>query len=207
MVNCTISVRTKQQLYRLRCAILAIMDTTIRNEGKPRAGMTLVIWGLTLLATIACATFLVQLQNQENTTPQVISDKNIHVSLGALGYSIQASQAIKRHDPGIIKLYNFLSDAARKDIRSGCAAAYYSVAAYTAEEDQVFVKYGCTSPDSPMYAVKHNGEWELLSPTNHFDTFGIADCDYLTTHNINPQIAPVCATGLGQGEPQYATRS
>lgn len=164
------------------------------------------LWICTLLAAIVCAVFILRLQ-REATGSHVASDTKIHVSLGVLAYEIKRGKAVKRHDASTAALYSFLSDAARKDIRSGCDTAYYSVVAYTPDKTQLFIKYGCAAPDSPIYAVKQHNTWNFISPTNHFDIFGIPDCTYVTAHNINPRIAPVCATNLNADSPQYATRS
>lgn len=135
------------------------------------------------------------------------ADKKLpSVSVGMMQYDTTSGRAVKRTDASVKDLRAFLESEAT---HSGCpdqAPGYEHVVAYTEDETQVFLKYGCGAADSPMYAVKTNGAWKALSPTNHFDGFGIPDCNYLTDNNISKEIAPVCVNGIGTGTPVYTAR-
>jgi len=121
-------------------------------------------------------------------------------------YDFSSSKAVKRTDASITALAAFLQKEADQ---SGCkksSPAYEHVVAYTQNEDQVLLKYGCGAADSPMFAVKKAGVWRGISPTNHFDTFDIPVCAYLTKYAISRQIAPVCLVDMHAQAASYRVR-
>lgn len=155
-----------------------------------------------IVLSLFLATALVRENKAEPTDTESQS-----VSLGLMQYDFSSDKAVKRNDASVKTLQAFLeADAARE----GCpnqTPAFEHVAAYTKDETQVFIKYGCGAADSPMYAVKTDGAWKTLSPTNHFDTFGIPDCKYLTDNEISKEIAPVCVNAIGPETPaSYSIR-
>jgi hypothetical protein len=164
----------------------------------------------TLYASIAILIVLslflaIALVRENKANPTDIESPS--VSLGSMQYDFSSGKAVKRNDASVKTLQAFLeADAARE----GCPnqiPAFEHVAAYTKDETQVFIKYGCGAADSPMYAVKTDGAWKTLSPTNHFDTFGIPNCKYLTDNDISKEIAPVCVNITGPETPaSYSVR-
>lgn len=178
-----------------------------QKKAKKNHKQTMLLYGLIAVLLIACTILAFLLFHKTDT------DKRTNVpqiSLGAMQYDFVSGRAVKRTDASVTTLKAFLTtDAAHE----GCPVdnpAYESVVAYTKDETQVFLHYGCGAADSPMYAVKLNGAWRMLSPTNHFDIFNIPDCRYLEANGISKEIAPVCANnvqdGLSTGTPKYSVR-
>lgn len=128
------------------------------------------------------------------------------ISLGMMRYRFSGGHMMMRNDSAVSALETFLNDEAD---RSGCSSmrpAYEHVLAFTSDESQALIKYGCGSADTPMYIVKTNGNWHSISPTNHFNTFDIPDCTYLASNNISKEIAPVCVDSTTSATPTYTVR-
>lgn len=143
---------------------------------------------------LLCLILLFAVVHQSSTDPEAAVRKP-SISLGAMQYDFSNGKAVTRTDAATTKLSAFLHDEAA---RSGCsksAPAFEHVVAFSTDETQVLLKYGCGAADSPMYAVQTDGVWHSLSPSNQFDSFEIPNCDYVTAHDISSQIAPVCANG------------
>lgn len=131
--------------------------------------------------------------------------KSPSISLGSLTYKIENDKAVKRDDVAVNDLRAFLEATAAHE---GCTKqdpAYEHVIASTKDETQVFMKYGCGAADSPIYAIKKDGVWKTISPTDHFDLLGIPECGYLAENSISREIAPVCSDGSITA-PQYTVR-
>lgn len=127
-------------------------------------------------------------------------EPGVHVSLGAMEYSISAEKAVKRTDKNVTELRSFLTKAANEDISDNCPTVYYNLVAPSTNEDQVLLNYGCGYPDARMFAVKQNGTWKFITPTNQFDTFGIPACSHVNKNHIEATIAPVCGNGMTDDE-------
>lgn len=167
-----------------------------------------ILYGIIAGLTVACVVLAIALVHSgRQATAQKGSPS---VSLGAMQYRFTAGKAIKRNDASVNVLKSFLDNEAAHSGCSATAPAYEHVVAYTKDETQIFLGYGCGAADSPMFAVKTNGIWRSLSPTNHFDSFGLPDCQYVTANNISNEIAPVCASdtqlGVPTGIPKYLVR-
>ncbi len=161
------------------------------------------LYGTIAILAILCVVLVFALTQKSNTDSEKPSPS---ISLGSMQYDFSSGKAVKRSDVSVSTLKSFLDSEAT---RSGCSAtepAYEHVVAYTKDETQVFLKYGCGAADSPMFAVKTNDTWKALSPTNHFDGFGVPDCNYLADNSINKEVAPVCVTGSEKGTPVYSVR-
>jgi hypothetical protein len=120
------------------------------------------------------------------------SDPGVHISLGAMQYSFTGATAVKRTDTTITGLQSFLEHYGQKDIDLGCSSTYYNVIAYTKDESQILLNYGCDYPNARMFGIRDGDSWKLISPTNHFDLFGVPECAYLAEYSISREIAPVC---------------
>jgi hypothetical protein len=132
----------------------------------------------------------------------------IHVNLGVMDYTFTGNRGVKHDDASDRALLVVLTKAAQKDINLGCHASFYTVKAFNADRTQVRLGSGCNEPTSPMFAIETNGNWQLLSPTSHFDDFGNPDCSYVTQYDIDRLVAPVCVSNWYQssGMPQYTVR-
>jgi hypothetical protein len=152
---------------------------------------------------IVCGSLIIALNRKE---ADANNQHSATVSLGPLEYRIIEDRAVKRNDSATRSLRSFLSTEAKN---SGCPSAqpaHEQIVATTLDETQVFLKYGCTSADSPMYAIKKGDSWQTLSPTNHFNWLGLPDCAYVTVNNISNEIAPVCFNQSDDAYPTYSTR-
>lgn len=93
---------------------------------------------------------------------------------------------------------------------SGCdngGRGYFSVRSYTEDLTQLYLGYGCTSTESPMYAVKTDSGWKTISPTSQFDVHGNPSCEMVDANQIQQSIAPVCWTADANGaNPSYIVR-
>lgn len=130
--------------------------------------------------------------------------RNSHVSLGALEYNQSNDRLVKRTDDSTNELRAFLT---RLNDASGCAdSTYHNVIAASPDEQQILLNYGCGYPNARMFAVKQNGEWKRLSPTNQFDQFGIPRCAHVDANHISRTIAPVCVEEAAGTDPRYVVR-
>lgn len=166
-----------------------------------------VLYGGLIVLLVACFALSIALVH---STHRENKDTLPSISLGSMQYDFTSARAVKLTDASVNALKAFLQTDASHE---GCPVGhppYEHVAAYTKDETQVFIRYGCGAADSPIYAVKTNGAWKMLSPTNHFDGFDIPDCGYLDSYGISKEIAPVCANdvqvGTATGTPQYRVR-
>jgi hypothetical protein len=173
-----------------------------KQKNSPTGKKILALYGIIAVLVALCGVLALGLAHRTEANTQ----KRPSVSLGAMQYDFSSGKAVKRNDAAVNELRLFLEADAAHEGCSPQSPAYEHVAAYTKDETQVFIKYGCGAADSPIYAVKTAGVWKLLSPTNHFDGFGIPDCDYLNSNTISKEIAPVCVNGAETGTPKYTVR-
>lgn len=159
---------------------------------KSKGLMIITIGTLLLILITVLATYPKNIIDKQTD----ISQKGPHVSLGAMEYDFSGSKAVKRTDKNVSELKSFLTMKAEQDISANCEAVYYNVVATSTNEDQVLLHYGCGYPNAGMFAVKQNGSWKFISPTNQFDRFGIPACSHVNENNIEATIAPVCGNGM-----------
>ena len=86
--------------------------------------------------------------------------------------------------------------------KSGCKDnnGATAVIAHSQDEKQLLLGYGCGNSVARMFAVKKEGGWKAISPTNQFNLFEIPSCKMVDENNISNEIAPVC-----QNEKKLAT--
>jgi hypothetical protein len=164
-----------------------------------------LLWSLTTVLLVACGVLLFLVLHKTPTNSQAASSPT-SVNLGSMQYQFVSGKAVKRTDASVTSLRSFLDSEA---VHSGCPlqqTAVEHVARYTADETQVFLKYGCGAADSPMYAVKVNGVWKAISPTGHFDELDLPGCVYVAQNGISKQIAPVCSNTIELSIPATASR-
>lgn len=155
--------------------------------------MTAVLIGLvTALIVIVIGVILLQSNQTPDKTSQTVEKvDNGFVSLGSLGFRIEGGKAVIRNDSATQELRDFLKADVKK---SGCkdnngAAA---VIAHSQDEKQLLLGYGCGNSEARMFAVKKDGGWKTISPTNQFNLFNIPSCKMVDENNISNEIAPVC---------------
>ena len=155
--------------------------------------MTAVLIGLvTALIVIVIGVILLHANQTSDKTSQTVEKvDNGFVSLGSLGFRIEGGKAVIRNDSATQELRDFLKADVKK---SGCkdnngAAA---VIAHSQDEKQLLLGYGCGSSAARMFAVKKDGGWKAISPTNQFNLFEIPSCKMVDENNISNEIAPVC---------------
>ena len=154
---------------------------------------TAVLIGLvTALIVIVIGVILLQSNQTSDKTSQTVEKvDNGFVSLGSLGFRIKGGKAVTRNDSATQELRDFLKADVKK---SGCkdnngAAA---VIAHSQDEKQLLLGYGCGNSVARMFAVKKDGGWKAISPTNQFNLFEIPSCKMVDENNISNEIAPVC---------------
>ncbi len=155
--------------------------------------MTAALIGLvTALIVIVIGVILLQSNQTSDKTSQTAEKvDNGSVSLGSLGFRIEGGKAVTRNDSATQELRDFLKADVKK---SGCkdnngAAA---VIAHSQDEKQLLLGYGCGNSVARMFAVKKDGGWKAISPTNQFNLFNIPSCKMVDENNISNEIAPVC---------------
>lgn len=155
-----------------------------------------------IIAVVFASALVIGAQNRSTSQPPV------NVNLGIMQYSFEGNKTIKRSDPAVANLKTYLVDQARKDIAQGCEVAHYSVVAFTHDDSQVLLNYGCGTPSARMFAVRDGQTWKTISPTNQFDSFGTPLCSHVVDHAISTQIAPVCSQGVSEASnrAQYQVR-
>ena len=169
-----------------------------KTKNKPTSNIRpILLYGVIGLLCVVCVLLLVQ---HKNTSPSP------QVSLGAMQYRFLNGTSLKRRDASVKSLKAFLEYQAANEGCPSSEAAYEHVVAYTQDESQVLLKYGCNAATYPVFATKTNGTWSTLSPTNQFDDFDIPLCSYVTDHNISNEIAPVCANGTSAELTGYVVR-
>ena len=142
-----------------------------------------------------------------NTTK--LNGKEYTVDLGALKYRFEADKAVKRDDEALKAIKDFLVAEAKAElVHDTVRSAHYQVLASNAAETQLLLGYGVNGDDSaPMFAIKEGDAWKTISPTNKFDSIHrIAECGYVTEHQIDKRLAPVCFTTDSDNQMSYSVR-
>lgn len=174
-----------------------------KPKNKRRVSDVHFIVGAVIILAVICGVLTFTLNHRDTPEVPTLAER---VSVGAMRYRIEGDKAVRRTDASVTELQSFLEREADK---SGCSASrpgYEHVVAYTKDESQVFLRYGCGAADSPMFAVKKDGVWKSLSPTNHFGMFNIPECSYLDANAISAEIAPVCVSDLTKSPSVYSVR-
>lgn len=155
--------------------------------------MTAALIGLvTALIVIVIGVILLQSNQTSDKTSQTAEKvDNGFVSLGSLGFRIEGGKAVIRNDSATQELRDFLKADVKK---SGCKGnnGVDMVIAHSQDEKQLLLGYGCGNSVARMFAVKQDGGWKAISPTNQFNLFEIPSCKMVDENNISNEIAPVC---------------
>lgn len=155
--------------------------------------MTAVLIGLvTTLIVIVIGVILLHANQTSNKTSQMAEKvDNGSVNLGSLGLRIEGNKAVTRNDSATQELRDFLKAEVKK---SGCKDnnGIAAVIAHSQDEKQLLLGYGCGNSVARMFAVKQEGGWKAISPTNQFNLFEIPSCKMVDENNISNKIAPVC---------------
>lgn len=155
--------------------------------------MTAALIGLvTALIVIVIGVILLQSNQTSDKTSQTAEKvDNGSVSLGSLGFRIEGGKAVTRNDSATQELRDFLKADVKK---SGCKGnnGVDVVIAHSQDEKQLLLGYGCGNSEARMFAVKKDGGWKTISPTNQFNLFNIPSCKMVDENNISNEIAPVC---------------
>ena len=131
-------------------------------------------------------------QTSDKTSQTAEKVDNGSVNLGSLGFRIERDKAVTRNDSDTQELRDFLKAEVEK---SGCKDnnGVAAVIAHSQDEKQLLLGYGCGSNSAArMFAVKQDGGWKAISPTNQFNLFEIPSCKMVDENNISNEIAPVC---------------
>lgn len=155
--------------------------------------MTAALIGLvTALIVIVIGVILLQSNQTSDKTSQTVEKvDNGFVSFGSLGFRIEGGKAVTRNDSATREIRDFLKAEVKK---SGCKDnnGVAAVIAHSQDEKQLLLGYGCGNSAARMFAVKQDGGWKAISPTNEFNLFEIPSCKMVDENNISNEIAPVC---------------
>ena len=155
--------------------------------------MTAVLIGLvTTLIVIVIGVILLHANRTSDKTFQTVENVDGgSVNLGSLGFRIEGDKLVIRNDSVTQELRDFLKADVKK---SGCKGnnGVTAVIAHSQDEKQLLLGYGCGNSEARMFAVKKDGRWKAISPTNQFNLFEIPSCKMVDENNISNEIAPVC---------------
>ena len=155
--------------------------------------MTAALIGLaTALIVIVIGVILLHANQTSDKTFQTVENVDGgSVNLGSLGFRIEGDKAVIRNDSATQELRDFLKADVKK---SGCKGnnGVTAVIAHPQNEKQLLLGYGCGNSAARMFAVKEDGRWKAISPTNQFNLFEIPSCKMVDENNISNEIAPVC---------------
>ena len=155
--------------------------------------MTAVLIGLvTALIVMAIGVILLHTNQTSDKTSQTAEKvDNGSVNLGSLVFRIEGDKAVVRNDSATQEIRDFLKAEVKK---SGCKDnnGVAVVIAHSQDEKQLLLGYGCGNSAARMFAVKQDGGWKAISPTNQFNSFDIPSCKMVDENNISNEIAPVC---------------
>ena len=155
--------------------------------------MTAALIGLaTALIVIVIGVILLHANQTSDKTFQTVENVDGgSVNLGSLGFRIEGDKAVIRNDSATQELRDFLKADVKK---SGCKGnnGVTAVIAHSQNEKQLLLGYGCGNSAARMFAVKEDGRWKAISPTNEFNLFEIPSCKMVDENNISNEIAPVC---------------
>ena len=155
--------------------------------------MTAALIGLvTALIVIVIGVILLHSNQTSDKTSQIVEKvDNGSVNLGSLVFRIEGDKAVVRNDSATQEIRDFLKAEVKK---SGCKDnnGVAVVIAHSQDEKQLLLGYGCGNSAARMFAVKQDGGWKAISPTNQFNLFNIPSCKMVDENNISNEIAPVC---------------
>lgn len=155
--------------------------------------MTAALIGLvTALIVIVIGVILLHAHQTSDKTSQTVEKvDNGSVNLGSLVFRIEGDKAVIRNDSATQEIREFLKAEVKK---SGCKDnnGVAVVIAHSQDEKQLLLGYGCGNSAARMFAVKQDGGWKAISPTNQFNSFDIPSCKMVDENNISNEIAPVC---------------
>ncbi len=155
--------------------------------------MTAVLIGLvTALIVMVIGVILLHTDQTSDKTSQTVEKvDNGSVSLGSLGFRIEGGKAVTRNDSATQEIRDFLKAEVKK---SGCKDnnGVAAVITHSQDEKQLLLGYGCGNSAARMFAIKKDGRWKAISPTNQFNLFDIPSCKMVDENNISNEIAPVC---------------
>ena len=155
--------------------------------------MTAALIGLaTALIVIVIGVILLHANQTSDKTFQTVENVDGgSVNLGSLGFRIEGDKAVIRNDSATQELRDFLKADVKK---SGCKGnnGVTAVIAHSQNEKQLLLGYGCGNSAARMFAVKEDGRWKAISPTNQFNLFEIPSCKMVDENNISNEIASVC---------------
>ena len=155
--------------------------------------MAAVLIGLvTALIVMVIGVILLHTDQTSDKTSQTVEKvDNGSVSLGSLGFRIEGGKAVIRNDSAVQEIRDFLKAEVKK---SGCKDnnGVAAVITHSQDEKQLLLGYGCGNSVARMFAVKKDGGWKAISPTNQFNLFEIPSCKMVDENNISNEIAPVC---------------
>ena len=155
--------------------------------------MTAALIGLvTALIVIVIGVILLHSNQTSDKTSQTAEKvDNGSVNLGSLVFRIEGDKAVVRNDSATQEIREFLKAEVKK---SGCKDnnGVAVVIAHSQDEKQLLLGYGCGNSAARMFAVKQDGGWKAISPTNQFNSFDIPSCKMVDENNISNEIAPVC---------------
>ena len=155
--------------------------------------MTAVLIGLvTALIVMVIGVILLHTDQTSDKTSQTVEKvDNGSVSLGSLGFRIEGGKAVIRNDSAVQEIRDFLKAEVKK---SGCKDnnGVAAVITHSQDEKQLLLGYGCGNSAARMFAIKKDGRWKAISPTNQFNLFDIPSCKMVDENNISNEIAPVC---------------
>jgi len=120
----------------------------------------------------------------------------LHLNPGAIGkFGMQKTRTMLRFeiDRGTIQNMEIVN-LKKENERSGCKDnnGAVSVIAYSQDEKQLLLGFGCGNTLARMFAVKKDDGWKAISPTNQFNLFEVPSCKMTDENNISKEIAPVC---------------
>lgn len=155
--------------------------------------MTAMLIGLvmTLIVIVIGVILLHANQTSDKTSQTAEKVDNGSVNLGSLVFRIEGDKAVVRNDSATQEIRDFLKAEVKK---SGCKDnnGVAVVIAHSQDEKQLLLGYGCGNSAARMFAVKQDGGWKAISPTNQFNSFDIPSCKMVDENNISNEIAPVC---------------
>lgn len=169
------------------------MSTKKNGNFDKTKGILIVVIGVLVLTLLGLFITYSKPYSVTRNNVSTNSPKGSIVQLGKLEYDFSSGKPIKRTDANLISLKSFLITEGNKSVGPNCDPVYHIVMMSSSDEKQVLLSYGCPYPNARMFAVRQNEEWQLISPTNQFDMFGIPLCTHVDTNNIDRTIAPVCA--------------
>ncbi len=174
------------------------------KKPKPTSTHRLLVGTSILLAALSSALLLYIVKDSK---PELASEQPL-IRMTSNHYNIENGKLVERSDNATAEQKTFLENEVAK---SGCEPPNYKPARFTViaesnDRSQLLLGYGCGSTDAQMYAVKKDGKWQTISPTNQFNQFDIPLCSHVDSSGISREIAPVCVDSRETLTPVYSVR-